>query len=134
MRGFGPPGRRAAGPRRDGGETYCEAPVNRVVSSPDRSGRPGGGTGKRIRLSRPSTISDYAVGRATNDVLTATTAVWFKDEDEDEGERIGPVYLQVPGREELVPFAAAGDTEVEWHTLRVARDLGEMLGVEVISR
>jgi len=104
------------------------------VSSPDRSGRPGGGTGKRIRLSRPSTISDYAVGRATNDVLTATTAVWFKDEDEDEGERIGPVYLQVPGREELVPFAAAGDTEVEWHTLRVARDLGEMLGVEVISR
>jgi hypothetical protein len=44
------------------------------------------------------------------------------------------VYLQVPGREELVPFAAVGDTEVEWHTLRVARDLGEMLGVEVISR
>jgi hypothetical protein len=65
-------------------------------------------------MSRPSTIIDYAVGRATNDVLTATTAVWFKDEDEDEGERIGPVYLQVPGREELVPFAAAGETEVEW--------------------
>jgi hypothetical protein len=43
------------------------------------------------------------------------------------------VYLQVPGREELVPFAAAGDTEVEWHTLRVALDLGEMLGVEVIQ-
>jgi hypothetical protein len=85
-------------------------------------------------MSRPSTISDYAVGRATNDVLKATTAVWFKDEDEGEGERIGPVYLQVPGREELVPFAAAGKgTEVEWHTIRVALDLGEMLGVEVIQ-
>ena len=82
----------------------------------------------------PSTISDYAVGRATNDALMATTAVWFKDEDEDQGERIGPIYLQVPGREELVPFAAAGVTEVEWHALRVALDLGEMLGVEVIQQ
>lgn len=44
------------------------------------------------------------------------------------------MYLQVPGREELVPFAAAGrPTEVEWHTLRIALDLGEMLGVEVIQ-
>ena len=85
-------------------------------------------------MSRPSTIIDYAIGRATNDVLKATTAVWFEDEDEVEGETIGPVYLQVPGREELVPFAAAGDTEVEWHTLRVALDLGEMLGVEVIQQ
>ncbi len=85
-------------------------------------------------MSSPSTIVDYAVGRVTNDVLTATTAVWFKDEDEDEGERIGPVYMQVPGREELVPFAVSGDTEVEWHTLRVALDLGEMLGVEVIQQ
>jgi hypothetical protein len=88
---------------------------------------------EKDQMSRPSTIIDYAVGRATNDVLTTTTAVWFKDEDENEGERIGPVYLQVPGREELVPFAAAGDTEVEWHTLRVAIDLSEMLGVEVIQ-
>ena len=80
---------------------------------------------------RPSTIIDYTIGRATNDVLKATTAVWFEDEDEVEGETIGPVYLQVPGREELVPFAA-GDTEVEWHRLRVALALGEMLGVEVI--
>jgi hypothetical protein len=48
--GVRPSGRRAAGPRRDGGETYCEAPVNRIVSSPDRTDRPGGGTGKRIRL------------------------------------------------------------------------------------
>jgi hypothetical protein len=81
-------------------------------------------------MSRPSTIIDYAIGRATNDVLKATSAVWFEDEDEDEGETIGPVYLQVPGREELVPFAA-GDKEVEWHRLRVALALGEMLGVEV---
>jgi hypothetical protein len=80
----------------------------------------------------PSTIIDYTTGRATNDVLKATTAVWFKDEDEVEGEMIGPVYLQVPGREELVPFAA-GATEVEWHRLRVALALGEMLGVEVIQ-
>ena len=80
----------------------------------------------------PRTIIDYTTGRATNDVLKATTAVWFKDEDDVEGETIGPVYLQVPGREELVPFAA-GDTEVEWHTLRVALALGEMLGVEVIQ-
>jgi hypothetical protein len=85
-------------------------------------------------MSRPSTIIDYAIGRATNDVLKAATAVWFEDEDEDEveGETIGPIYLQVPGREELVPFAA-GDTEVEWHRLRVALALGEMLGVEVIQ-
>ncbi len=83
-------------------------------------------------MSRPSTIIDYTIGRATNDVLKATTAVWFKDEDELEGETIGPIVLQVPGREELVPFAA-GATEVEWHTLRVALDLGEMLGVEVIQ-
>jgi hypothetical protein len=85
-------------------------------------------------MSRPSTIIDYTSGRATNDVLKATTAVWFEDEDEVEGERIGPVYLQVPGREDLVPFAVSGDTEVEWHTLRVALDLGEMLGVEVIQQ
>jgi len=79
-----------------------------------------------------STIIDYTTGRATNDVLKSTTAIWFKDEDEVEGETIGPVYLQVPGREDLVPFAA-GATEVEWHTLRVALALGEMLGVEVIE-
>ena len=82
-----------------------------------------------------SAITDYAIGRATNDVLKATTAVWFKDEDEVEGETIGPIYMQVPGREELVPFAAAGEghTEVEWHKLGVALALGEMLGVEVIQ-
>lgn len=80
-----------------------------------------------------SAITDYAIGRATTDVLKATTAVWFKDEDEVEGEKIGLIYMQVPGREELVPFAAAGDTQVEWHRLGVALALGEMLGVEVIQ-
>src|SRR5439155_525670 len=37
------------------------------------------------------------------------------------------------GRPPDLGETAAGDTEVEWHTLRVALDLGEMLGVEVIQ-
>lgn len=86
-------------------------------------------------------ILDYTVGRATNDVLEKTVAVWFKDEGDDGRGRIGPIYLQVSGDAptsddpyphdlSMIPFAKGG--EAEWHTEACAFALAKELGVEVV--
>ena len=73
---------------------------------------------------------DYTIGRVTNDILEATTAVWFKHEMEDGDEAAGPIYLAVEGRADLVPLTRGG--EAEWHSETLARSLASALGVEVV--
>lgn len=77
-----------------------------------------------------SDILNHTIGRVTNTDLEKTTAVWFKDEDEVEGQSIGPVYLQVEGVDGLVPYNKG---EAEWHTESLARALAEELGVDLIQ-
>jgi hypothetical protein len=78
-----------------------------------------------------SEVLNLTIGRATNEQLEATTAVWFKAEDVgDDGEEAGPVYLQVEGEQNLVPFNRG---EAEWWPYGVAVALAAQLGVETVT-
>lgn len=97
------------------------------------------GNGATVRTSE---AINYTIGRATNDDLEATVAVWFKDEDEVEGVTVGPVWLQVGGAapddenplggsdRQLVAFGKGDSTE--WHTVVLAETLAEEMGVPLV--
>jgi hypothetical protein len=79
-------------------------------------------------------VLNLTIGRATNDQLEATVAVWWKDEGD-----AGPIYLQVSGeqpsgdnpmpRGDLVPLNRG---EAEWFEFGVAEELGRVLDVPVV--
>lgn len=75
-----------------------------------------------------SAILDYTVGRATNDDLEKTVAVWFKDEGDDGQESVGPIYLELDSGH-MIPLRRGADAE--WHADSTARELAKELGVEV---
>jgi hypothetical protein len=92
-----------------------------------------------------SDVMNETIGRATNDDLERTVAVWFKHEDEDERTfaPVGPIWLQVAGvapneenpyggaDRELVPFAKPDVPE--WFSKGTAVALAKELGVTVVE-
>lgn len=69
---------------------------------------------------RTSDVLNWTLGKFTNDGMENATAVGWKDEDEVDGEPIGPVWIEsTSGRENAET----------WVTLRFARALAAELGV-----
>lgn len=91
---------------------------------------------------RTSDVINLTIGRATNDDLERTVAVWFKDEDEDEQtfQPLGPIGLQVGG---TVPGQRGNERPVvidfcrgdgpEWFGKGTAKALADELGVPLID-
>lgn len=76
-------------------------------------------------------IIDLTIGRATNDVLEAATAVHFKDEDEAEGMAVGPIWISTVDESTDIPLLhpfTLGDTP-EWFPVPVAEQLADHLSV-----
>lgn len=104
-------------------------------------------------------IIDLTIGRATNDVLEAATAVYFKDEDEIGGVATGPIWIEADDGSStrcLVPFGlvesesdrpadedraggrntmtrqASGETITEWFAVTDAEALADHLSVPLV--
>lgn len=68
------------------------------------------------------------IRESIKDIAALVTAVWFKDEGQEEDGAIGPIYLQVRDTDGLVPLSE----DARWYSEHTARDLAQALGVEVV--
>jgi len=71
-------------------------------------------------------ITNHTIGRATNDVLEQAAKVVLKDEDEVDGQTVGPVWIVTADGQHHPYHRADG---IEWFPASFAEALANTLGV-----